>query len=429
MENIIIPGGKNLAGNITAISSKSDLHRLIICACLADKPCKIRFNDHISKDIIATISCLEALGAVIKIENQVICIEKTIDRNNMPQNAVLDCIESGSTARFLLPVAALLCKGAVITGSGKLPERPFEQLCASLEAAGAKFSSHTLPITVEECANVNDYLEISGNVSSQYITGLLFILPLCNCPGIKVTTELESAGYVNLTIDAMCRFGIKVNYSDSIFTCTGIYNTPNCEIDAQGDWSNAAFWLCAPKTGETITVSGLSMSSSQPDRAVCDILSQMGLTVIKNKNSVIVKSTGTTKGINFDARNIPDLVPILSVRAAISEGNTVISGISRLRIKESDRVKSVCDMLSGLGVQVSYDKDHICITGCGESLKGATVDSYNDHRIAMSAAIAACFCDGNVNILGSKAVEKSYPMFYEHYKKLSNINNLETYHT
>lgn len=429
MENIIIPGGTTLSGSIPAISSKSDLHRLIICACLGEKPCKIHFTDHISKDITATVSCLEALGAVIKISNQIIYIEKPIDINQIPQRIVLDCIESGSTARFLLPIAALLCKGAVITGSGKLPERPFEHLCRALESAGAKFSSHSLPITVIECASPDDYFEISGNVSSQFITGLLFILPLCNCPGIKVTTDLQSAGYINLTADAMSRFGIKVDFSDNIFTSSGFYNTPDYIIDAQGDWSNAAFWLCAPKVGQTITVSGLDMTSSQPDRAVCDILSRMGLTVTKNADSVTVKSICTTKGISFDARNIPDLVPVLAVRAAVSEGDTVISGVSRLRIKESDRVKSVCDMLTNLGVKVSSDNDNIYITGKGECLQGGTVDSYNDHRIAMSAAIAASFCNSNVNILGYRAVEKSYPMFYEHYKKLSGINNLETYNS
>ncbi len=428
MENIIIPHGKLLSGEIKAISSKSHLHRLIICGCLSDKPSKIRFEATLSKDITATISCLKALGAVIDVSEGIIEIVKPIDKDNISDGAVLDCVESGSTARFILPLASLLCKNAVITGSGKLPERPFEQLCKALEKMGAEFSSYKLPITIKKCAKPAGLFEISGNVSSQFLSGLLFILPLCYPCGIKLTTSLESAGYVDLTADAMKVFGVDV-YSDSgVYSVNGKYTAPDYTIDAEGDWSNAAFWLCAANGKETITVTGLNHDSSQPDKQICEIVERMGMQVEKSGDSVTVSAPNGTKGISFDARNIPDLVPILAVRAAVSDGDTVISGISRLKIKESDRVSSVCEMINNLGGSAYSDENNIYIKGC-KRLSGGRIDSYNDHRIAMSASVAACFTDGDVEILGSSAVSKSYPLFYEHYKMLSGINAFETYNT
>ncbi len=417
MEKRIIKGGLTVSGTITAISSKSHLHRLIICACLANNGCKIEYEAKLSKDIIATISCLEALGAVIKLGDGIIEVVKPIDKNNIPENPILDCNESGSTARFMLPIVSVLSNGATLTGKGKLPERPFEQLCEALEKMGAKFSSHRLPITVEEIAKPEGFYEISGNVSSQYITGLLFTLPLCKADGIKLTTELESGGYVNLTADAMKCFGVDVSFDKDAYTASGTYRFPVSDINAQGDWSNAAFWLCGAKDKQ-LTVNGLELTSSQPDRRVCEILSEMGMTVLYGKDSVSVSAPNGTHGISFDARNIPDLVPILAIRAAISEGETVISGIKRLRIKESDRVKSVCDMINALGGNASYDDEHIYIKGV-KQLKGGTVYSVNDHRIAMSAAIAATFCENDVEIIGSDAVTKSYPQFYEHYEVMT----------
>ena len=417
METKIIKGGQTINGTITAISSKSHLHRLIICACLANNSCKIKYEASISKDIIATISCLEALGAVINAGDGTIEIVKPIEKDNIPENPILDCNESGSTARFMLPIAAVLAKGATIVGRGKLPERPFEQLCEALEKMGAKFSSDSLPITVEETAKPTGFYEISGNISSQYITGLLFTLPLCNADGIKLTTELESGGYVNLTADAMKQFGIQVTFENDIYTANGTYSSPESVQNAQGDWSNAAFWLCGAKN-EEITVDGLDLTSSQPDRRVCEILADMGMKVTCDKDSVTVSAKNGTHGITFDARNIPDLVPILAVRAAVSDGETVISGIRRLRIKESDRVKSVCDIINNLGGNASSDQEHMYIKGV-KQLNGGTVDSVNDHRIAMSAAIAACFCENDVEIINPNAASKSYPQFYEHYQELT----------
>lgn len=424
MSYITIPAGAMLSGTIQAISSKSDVHRLLICASLCPEPVKIKCFCADSKDILATSECLSALGAKIEFSDTEIRVIKPIDMVNVPKNARLFCNESGSTARFLLPLASYICAGATLDGAGKLPERPFDDLCRCLEAMGAVFDSHSLPITVKKCAAPSGYFEISGNVSSQYLTGLLFLLPLCNAKGIKLTTALESAGYVRLTADAMRHFGVEITRNGDIFSAFGKYTAPESGIvKAEGDWSNAAFWLCSPENGNSVTVTGLDINSSQPDKGVCRILSGMGFEVISAGDAVTSKAPAKVRAVNFDAREIPDIVPILALRAAAADGVTVITGVKRLRIKESDRVKSVCEMIEALGGKANSDEDSMTIYGSG-TLSGGTVDSFNDHRIAMSAAIGAAFCTGDVKINSYKAVEKSYPMFFEHYKMLSGINEL-----
>lgn len=427
METITIPGGKKTDGTITAISSKSDLHRLIICGCLSQGKCEIAFEARLSKDITATIACLSAMGAEIAVSDGVISIKRPIIAENIPENCVLDCGESGSTARFILPIASVLCKrGATLIGSGKLPERPFEPLCVCLESKGAKFSSHKLPITIERTTSLGGFYEIPGNVSSQYISGLLFTLPICSANGVKLTTELESGGYVSLTSDAMKRFGVNISFSNGIYSASGAYSSPTGIITAQGDWSNSAFWLCSASEGHDVTVTGLDLESSQPDRQICGILSLMGFDVRFGENSVTVGVRKKIHGVSFNAKNIPDIAPILAVRAAVAFGDTVITGIERLRIKESDRVSAVCDLINALGGSASADEHSIKISGV-ERFSAGAVDSFNDHRIAMSAAIAACFANGDVTIHDCRAVEKSYPQFYEHYEKMTSTELSQIY--
>ena len=411
-----------LDGSLDAISSKSDLHRLILCAALSPKPTRIRYHATLSADIRATIEVLCALGAEICEEPVdssgvgMITVKRPLDAETAGRAATLDCGESGSTARFILPLAALYGKDVTITGSGKLPERPFEDLCVTLERMGARFSSHALPIRVEQTMKPHGYFEICGNVSSQYITGLLFILPLCKADGIRLTTPLASAGYVELTADALRCYGVAVEWKENELRTTGSYTSPIEIIDAQGDWSNAAFWLAAANGNHKITLRGLSLSS-QPDRAVVSLLSKMGMHIETHGDTVSAYAPERTNSISFDASGIPDLVPILSVRAAVSKGKTVISGTHRLRLKESDRVEAVCRMLVDLGGSATADEDHIYIEG-QETLRGGSVNSFNDHRIAMSAAIAAVFCENPVTITGADAVSKSYPQFFEDLKKL-----------
>lgn len=408
-----------LSGSLEAISSKSDIHRLLICASLADTPSRIRFHAALSVDMCATMEVLRAMGAEFGIETNsdsgLITVRRPI-RRNTPEGS-LDCQESGSTARFLLPLASFLATGSVMTGHGRLPERPFDEQCRALEAMGAVFSSHTLPIRFEKAPLPQGDFMLRGDISSQYITGLLFLLPLCGASGIRLTTQLESAGYVRLTADAMRRFGVVVEQEKDRLWTTGTYHAPDTVIDAQGDWSNAAFWLAAATPGHPITLRGLDMHSSQPDRAIVSLLREMGMNIEESENGLTAIVQDTTKGISFDASGFPDLVPILSVRASVSHGETVISGTRRLRIKESDRVEAICRMLSALGGRVLADEDHIYIAG-KPMLSGGTVDSMGDHRIAMAASIASVFCSEPVILQGAEAVSKSYPQFFEHFEQL-----------
>ncbi|MBE6571516.1 MAG: 3-phosphoshikimate 1-carboxyvinyltransferase [Ruminococcaceae bacterium] len=413
-----------LRGNVAVISSKSELHRLIFCACLADRPCTIAFNSSLSKDIEATISCFRALGAQIEIGDGEILIKKPLDfeyiQNGLEKDSEIFCNESGSTARFILPLVSLLCKnGAVLTGAGKLPERPFSDLCGSLSAHGAIFSGDKMPIKVVRNAKPCDgaTFEISGNISSQYLSGLLFILPLCKNSCIRLTTPLESAGYVDMTIDAMKKFGVDVVNNNGVYTARGEYRVINDKIRAFGDWSNAAFFLCGA-TQEPLTVSGIDPSSLQPDKKILDLLTSCGIIIEEKADLVIVKRGEKIRPFSFDAGENPDLVPILCVLAASIAGDSVISNIRRLRFKESDRVATVIDMISSLGGKICEEGDCIRICGSGKLL-GGRVNSHNDHRIAMSAAIASIFCENDVIIDGAQAVAKSYPDFFETFKTLT----------
>ena len=221
-----------------------------------------------------------------------------------------------------------------------------------------------------------------------------------------------------MTKDVMNLFGVKVKIENGIYTADGTYRMTAGELlYAEGDWSNAAFWFCSAKD-KPVTVKGLYLGTEQPDWEILNILRQMGANIEFLADDITVSVPKRTHGVSLDARNFPDIVPILAVRASVSKGKTVISGIRRLRIKESDRVKSVCDMINALGGNASSDEEHIYIKGV-KQLKGGTVDSCNDHRIAMSVAIAACFCKNAVEIIGSDAVSKSYPQFYEHYDAMT----------
>ncbi len=413
-----------LRGKVAVISSKSELHRLIFCACLADQPCTISYNSILSKDINATISCFRALGAKIEIDDGEILIKKPLDteyiRKGLPKNTEIFCNESGSTARFILPLISLLCEnGAILTGAGKLPERPFSDLCDSLSAHGAVFSDNKMPIVVQKSANPRDsaVFEVSGNISSQYLSGLLFILPLCKNASIRLTTSLESAGYVDMTIDAMRKFGVEVTKKDGVYSAIGKYHVISDKMRSFGDWSNAAFFLCGAKN-LPLAVAGIDCKSLQPDKKILDVLSRCGIIIEEKADSVTVTRGKETRPFNFDAGENPDLVPILCVLAASIAGDSVITNIQRLRFKESDRIAAVIDMISSLGGNIREEGDSIRICGNG-SLSGGVVNSHNDHRIAMSAAIASLFCEKEVSIYGAQSASKSYPDFFEKFRTLT----------
>jgi 3-phosphoshikimate 1-carboxyvinyltransferase len=374
----------------------------------------VKFSS-LSNDIKATLSCCQALGARVEVEGE---YEAVITPSKSPHTEIFDCGESGSTLRFLLPVAAVCCNRAEFRGGGRLPDRPITDLRAAMEENGASFSGDRLPLTVMSGMRSGVY-RLRGDVSSQYISGLLFALPLCSGDSeIVLTSPLCSAGYVDMTIETLSLFSVEAVRTESGYFIEGgqKYISP-CEIAAEGDWSNSSFWLAAGAIGRPVTVTGLSGSSLQRDRSICELLSRFGAEVSIREDEASV-SPKALRGIEIDASEIPDAVPVLAVAAAAAEGVTRIYNAARLRIKESDRLSSVSNMINNLGGVCTETEDGLVIEGRGTPLRGGTVDSCNDHRIAMAAAIASVICREKVTIIGSTAADKSYPTFFEDMKSL-----------
>ena len=372
---------EKLSGIVNAIPSKSQAHRLLICAAFADGPTTL-ICPETNDDIQATAICLNALGADIRRSDSGYEI---IPVKSIPNEALLDCGESGSTLRFLLPIVGALGVDATFRMGGRLPSRPLSPLWEELERMGCRLSRPAEnTIRCQGKLIAGDYF-IDGGISSQFISGLLFAAALIDGKSqITVTGNLESKPYVDLTKQAL-----------QIFQAPD-FHTPGY-VTVEGDWSNSAFFLAAQQLGSAVTVTNLQTDSLQGDRMVATLLPQLN------------------KHCEIDVRDIPDLVPILSVVAAAQNG-AVFTGIHRLRLKESDRVESVIQMIKSLGGKAEADENTLTVYGTG--LKGGTVDSMNDHRIAMSAAIASTVCTEPVTILGAQCVSKSYPHFWEEFSRL-----------
>lgn len=390
MDITISPG--KLSGSVSAIPSKSQGHRLLICAAFADKLTHLHCPET-NRDMEATADCLRSLGAEIRREDGGYVITPL---SCPPKKALLNCRDSGSTLRFLLPVAAALGVEASFRMEGRLPQRPLSPLWEELERMGAVLSRPTADTILCQGRLVPGAYEIDGGVSSQFISGLLFACALL--PGVSTVTltgKVESKPYIEMTQQAMARFG----KSTQGFTVSGgtPFHSPG-QITVEGDWSNAAFFLAAKQLGNAVQVENLVMDSPQGDRAALLLLQALE----KEK-------------ITISAGDIPDLVPILSVAAACFNG-AVFTDVHRLRLKESDRVASIIAMLQGLGGHAEATDDTLTVYCTG--LSGGTVDACNDHRIAMSAAIAATRCEKSVTILGAECVQKSYPHFFDEYCRL-----------
>lgn len=409
-----------LSGFLPAIPSKSDAHRLLILAALADRPTEVALPS-LSKDIEATLSCLAAMGAEMKQTAETVCV-MPIPAANRPGAVRLDCGESGSTLRFLLPLAAALFDEAEFDGGGRLPERPVSPLREEMVHYGCAFSPPGVwPLRVRGRLAPGEY-SLPGNVSSQFITGLLLTLPLLSGDSrILITSPLESARYVDMTLSALSRFGIQVTPTGKGFEIPGgqRVRSPG-RVSVEGDWSNAAFWLTAGAlTGAPagVTVSGLAPESLQGDREIVSLLQQAGAGVRCAGDSITVRPSGRLQPVAADAAGIPDLVPILSVLAAVSEGESRITNAERLRIKESDRLSAVRELIVSLGGRAVELRDGLVISGVPR-LSGGETNSQNDHRIAMSAAVAALVSAKPVLLHGAEAVLKSYPGFWDDYRRL-----------
>jgi 3-phosphoshikimate 1-carboxyvinyltransferase len=388
-----------LSGEIAAIASKSQAHRLLICAALADKPTTIACPT-LSADITATADCLQALGAKIDYTDGIFSVTPITER---PAHATIDCGESGSTLRFLLPVVCALGVETTIVMHGRLPERPLSPLWEELVAHGAVLAcptADTLSVSGQLQAGT---FTLAANVSSQFISGLLFALPLLGqASRIDLTGTMESGANLDMTLRALALFSVSAPAANGGYDLPAgqRYVSPG-RASVEGDWSNAAFWIVADRIlGGTLSITGLDPNSPQGDRAVEKISLRIAA------GSAVV-----------DCREIPDLVPVLAVLASLSPGQTQFINAQRLRIKESDRLATTAALLTGLGATVEELPEGLIVTG-KTRLVGGTVDSANDHRIAMSAAIAALGCTEPVVILGAQAVNKSYPAFWADYQRL-----------
>lgn len=410
-----------LSGRVDAIASKSDVHRLLFCAAQADAPVTIRMNAPalLPDDLLATVEVLRQLGAFVVVSDGTITVTPGTE---VPAAPAFDCRESGSTLRFLLPLAAAKCTNPSFTGQGRLPDRPVGELLEALAANGIRASGDRLPFSFE--GNLHSGIfELPGDVSSQYITGLLLALP--GLPGdseIRLTTPLQSAGYVDITLHALRRFGVRVDATSRGYHIPGgqTFRSPGTLI-ADGDWSNAAGFFVAGAIGkQPLTVCGLSPDSPQGDRQIVPLLKNtFGASVTENREengtgSYTIAPAGPLKSGNVDVTDIPDLFPVLAAAACFAQGRTTFTGGERLRLKESDRIATVRTMIEALGGTAEETPDGLIVCGVDETggLTGGTVDACNDHRIVMAASLAATACRGPVTVLGAEAVNKSYPSFF-----------------
>lgn len=412
MNRTLLPGPRTGAVRIPA--SKSQAHRMLICAALSRTPGHLML-DGFSEDIEATMQCLRALGAKIEAEADGLWIEPPAV---YPAQAALDAGESGSTLRFLLPVLGALGVRAQIRMHGRLPERPLSPLWELLEAHGMQLRREDDLLHVCGQLQAGSYA-LPGNVSSQFVSGLLFALPLLAEDSVlTVTGQLQSARYVAMTEQALAEAGILIKKDGPVWQIGGEqrYAAPSVQT-VEGDWSNAAFFLCMGALSEAgVTVTGLNPESLQADRAITEILTRFGAKLAISEHAVIVRR-GNLHGITLDAGPVPDLIPVVSCLAALCSGETQIENAARLRLKESDRLQTTAALLSVLGGCVHELPDGLVILG-RDRLSGGTADACGDHRIAMSAAMAACGCEGLVTVSGSECVAKSYPAFWEDFASL-----------
>ena len=403
-------------GKIKAIASKSAAHRALICAAFGNKSTNI-VCEEINDDISATVRCLCALGAKITRKETSFVV---LPIRTVKQNAVLDCGESGSTLRFLLPIVSALGCNPSFLMSGRLPERPLSPLAEELAAHGAVISKNEPDkLCVSGKISAGEY-HIRGDVSSQFVSGLLFALSLVDGEStLTIDGKIESEPYINMTLDTLYEFDAEPERAENVFTITGRqkFNSPE-NLSVEGDWSNAAFALSAGaiRKKSRVSVFGLDPDSSQGDRNIIETLVRFGADIRRKGDCFTVRGE-KLYGIKIDATNIPDLVPVLAVVACAAEGQTIISGAARLKIKESDRLATITNVLSTLGADITVTDDGLIING-GRALSGGVVSSHNDHRIAMSAAVASLLCDSPVTITSAEATSKSYPSFWEDIKAL-----------
>ena len=403
MQKTVSPA--SLCGTLDVIPSKSASHRAVMMAALCKEETRLAPLQR-SRDIEATLACAAALG---------------LGQHDAPQGLrTLDCGESGSTLRFFIPLA-LDGRGPVrFVGHGRLMQRPLSVYEQLFVPRGVRWALSGDALTVEGQLQSGEYA-LRGDVSSQFITGLLLALPLLSGDSvIRITTALESRGYVELTRRIQAAFGVASRWADghTLLVPGGQTPTSPGSFAIEGDWSHAAFYLVAGALGKAgpLTLRHLDMDSTQGDRAIVPILRGMGARIEETSQGLTVYPS-VLHGAQVDVTQVPDLVPVLAVAMAGAQGESRITGAARLRIKESDRLSAIASALCACGAQVRELPDGLVICG-GQPLHGAAVDGCNDHRIVMAMAVAAALCDGEITISDAEAVAKSAPAFWQEYASL-----------
>lgn len=427
MTDLLIKPAK-LKGTVHIPPSKSMAHRAVIAACLAEGESVIE-NIDLSDDIVATIEGMTAFGAIINIQaagNRKKLIIQGIDFAQSTSNSrIIDANESGSTLRFLIPLATLFSGETRFVGRGKLGSRPLKTYETIFKAQSLQFTpsgNDSLDLKVAGHLTAGKY-QLPGNVSSQFITGLLYTLPLLKDDSvIQITTELESIGYLDLTLEVLQAFGITVSFNeaDRQFIIPGNQSYQAQNYTVEGDYSQAAFFLSAGALGNEVTVTGLKVDSNQGDRGILGILEQLNATTILNTPGKMATNSpnGLKGGAVIDGAQVPDIIPISALVACLSPGQTNLINLSRLRIKESDRLVATQQELAKLGANIQVVGDSLRIQGVA-SLKGdAIVSSHQDHRMAMMLAIASTVSEKEIIIKDTEYVTKSYPAFWQEFESL-----------
>ena len=419
---------KRINGEVKIPPSKSMAHRAVICAALSDGLCKVRNIDY-SDDIIATIEAMKALGAVITKKDEyleVIGIKSSDNKinNSISSERIIDCNESGSTLRFLVPIASLFEGVNRFVGRGNLGKRPLDTYYKIFDDQKIKYSykEGILDLKTEGKLKSGEF-KVKGNISSQFITGLLFTLPLLDGDSkITITTEMESKGYVDLTLSAIKDFGVEIinnNYEEFIIKGNQTYNSRDYRVE--GDYSQAAFFLCADAISNEVVVNDLKLDSLQGDKEVIDILERMGVKIESKDNGIIGMPNGQLNSTIIDGSQCPDIIPVVSLVAALGKGTTEVINAGRLRIKECDRLAAVASELNKLGAKITEKEDGLIIEGVSKLKGGCSVWSHKDHRIAMTLAIASTVCEEPIVIRDYECVSKSYPEFWNDFKNVGGV--------
>lgn len=414
-----------LSGTVKIPPSKSLAHRAVIAASLAKGRSKIE-NIQYSDDIIATIEAMTTLGAEIEsvpVGDRYSLNIRGIGHERVKENRTIDANESGSTLRFLIPLVTLFAGQTRFVGRGQLGVRPLDTYENIFKEQGLFYKlsgTEKLDLTVEGQLKPGLY-ELEGNISSQFITGLLFTLPLLDEDSqIDITTELESVGYLDLTLDILKLYGIDIHFDREtrVFHIPGRQSYQATNYYVEGDYSQAAFFLCAGALGSDVTVSDLNLESSQGDKEIIPILKQLGATITKTSEGLKAESDQLIGNTTIDGAQCPDIIPVVAAVAALSKGKTKIINLHRLRIKESDRLEATKNELNKLGAKIKVIDDRLEIEGSKELKGNTTVWSHKDHRIAMMEAIASTVCQEKIIITDSECVAKSYPTFWEDFVQL-----------